>query len=82
MIGKFRSENISRRGALLGFPVAFGLAAAPTVQTSSDTDVQMGTAAPGRRKVALAYRAADRTAHSLGVCLTASWTTPQSTSLA
>src|SRR5271167_2137365 len=56
MIGKFRSENISRRGALLGFPVAFGLAAAPTVQTSSDTDVQMGTAAPGRRKVALALQ--------------------------
>jgi len=56
MIGKFRSENISRRGALLGFPVAFGLAAAPTVLKSSDTDVQMGTAAPGRRKVALALQ--------------------------
>jgi NTE family protein len=56
MIGKFRSENISRRGALLGFPVALGIVAAPTVLRSSDTDVQTAAAVPGRPKVALALQ--------------------------
>ena len=56
MISKIRSENITRRGALLGFPVAFGLAAAPTVLSPSNGVAQTAGAAPGRRKVALALQ--------------------------
>ena len=56
MIGKIRSENISRRGALLGFPVAFGLAAAPTVLGPSNAEAQTAGAAPGRPKIALALQ--------------------------
>ena len=72
MISKIRSENITRRGALLGFPVAFGLAAAPTVLSPSNGVAQTAGAAPGPARLLWLCRAADRTAHSLGVCLTAS----------
>ena len=53
MIGKIRSEMISRRWALslLG---ALGFVAAPTVLRPSNAEAQTAGAAPGRRKVALA----------------------------
>ena len=58
MIEKIKTKMVSRRSAfsLLGLPVALGLAAAPMVPMSSDANAQTATAAPGRRRVALALQ--------------------------
>ena len=58
MIDKIKTKMFSRRGAfsLVGLPVALGLAAAPMVPMPSDANAQTATAAPGRRRVALALQ--------------------------
>ena len=58
MIEKIKTKMFSRRSAfsLLGLPVALGLAAAPMVPMPSDANALTATAAPGRRRVALALQ--------------------------
>ena len=58
MIEKIETKMFSRRSAfsLLGLPAALGFAAAPMAPMPSDADEQTATAAPGRRRVALALQ--------------------------
>ena len=58
MIEKIETKMFSRRSAfsLLGLPAALGLAAAPMAPMPSDANEQTATAAPGRRRVALALQ--------------------------
>ena len=80
MIEKIKTEMFSRRRAfsLLG---AFGFAAAPTVLRPSNAKAQTATAAPGRRKVALALQGGgSHGAFTWGV-LDRLETTPESTLL-
>jgi hypothetical protein len=71
MIEKIETKMFSRRSAfsLLGLPAALGLAAAPMAPMPSDANEQTATAAPGRRRIALALQGADRMALLRGACL-------------